>query len=86
MSKAVSLYSCDVMHRRHFPQSYRFDYKVFSLLLDIDTYKTDKSSSLLSFDRFNLFSVKTKDHGPRDGSDWREWINPILDKHNLSNA
>lgn len=86
MSSVVSLYSCNVMHRRHFPQSYRFDYKVFSLLLDIDHYQQDKSSSLLSYNRFNLFSVYTKDHGPRDGSDWRTWIDNVLDDHNLSNA
>ena len=80
MNSAVSLYTCDVMHRRHFPQSYRFDYKVFSLLLDIDEYKKDKSSALLSFDSFNLFSIYTKDHGPRDGTEWRVWIDSILDK------
>ena len=86
MNPAVSLYTCDVMHCRHFPQSYRFDYKVFSLLLDIDRYKSDKSSSILSYDRFNIFSVHSKDHGPRDGSDWRVWIDTVLDNHNLSNA
>ncbi|MEH6455959.1 MAG: DUF1365 domain-containing protein [Cocleimonas sp.] len=86
MSSAVSLYSCKVMHRRHFPQSYRFDYKVFSLMLDIDHYQQDKSSSLLSYNRFNLFSIYTKDHGPRDGSDWRIWIDNVLDDRCLSNA
>ena len=86
MNNAVSLYTCDVMHRRHFPQNYRFDYKVFSLLLDIDQYQEDKSSSILSFNTFNLFSVFTKDHGARDGSDWRLWVNEILDKQNLEKA
>ena len=86
MSSGISLYSCDVMHRRNFPQVYRFDYKVFSFLLDIDTYKKDNPSSILSFDCFNLFSIYTKDHGPQDGSEWRPWINSILDKQNLSNA
>lgn len=86
MNSAVSLYTCDVMHRRHFPQSYHFDYKVFSLLLDIDKYQQDKSSSILSFNRFNLFSVSTKDHGARDGSDWRAWVDNILNLHNLNKA
>ena len=86
MNTAISLYTSTVMHRRHFPQNYRFDYKVFSLLLDIDKYKADKSSAILSFDRFNIFSVSTKDHGPRDDTEWRSWINAILDKNNLSNA
>ena len=86
MNQAVSLYSCDVMHRRHFPQKYHFDYKVFSLLIDIDSYAEDNTSSVLSFDRFNIFSVYTKDHGARDGSAWRTWIDSILDQHDLSKA
>ena len=86
MSSAVSLYACDVMHRRHFPQNYRFDYKVFSFLIDIDEVKGNKVNPLLSIDRFNLYSVYTKDHGPRDGTDWRTWIDSVLDQRNLSNA
>lgn len=86
MNSAISLYKCDVMHRRNFPQSYRFDYRVFSLLLDIDIYRNDKSSSILSYDLFNLFSIHTKDHGPRDGSDWRTWIEAELEKKQLSKA
>lgn len=86
MSNALSLYTSDVMHRRHFPQSYRFDYKVFSFLLDIDEIGSEKLNPLISINRFNLFSVYTKDHGARDGKAWRDWINPILDKEGLSNA
>jgi len=86
VNAAITSYTCDVMHRRHFPQQYRFDYKVFSLLLDIDKYQDDKSSSLLSFNTFNMFSVYTKDHGPRDGSDWRAWIESILDRQQLIKA
>ena len=86
MSNAVALYTCDVMHSRQFPQNYRFDYKVFSLLLDIDTYQNDKSSAILSFNRFNLFSVFTKDHASRDGTQWRTWADKILDENDLSKA
>ena len=74
------------MHRRHFPKSYRFDYKVFSLLLDIDHYQQDESSKLLSFNRWNMFSIFTKDHGARDGSAWRPWVEAILNEHQLENA
>ena len=86
MSFGITLYHCEVMHRRNFPQNYRFDYKVFSFLLDIDTFKDENPSSILSFNRFNFFSIYTKDHGPRDGSQWRPWIDAILDEQNLSNA
>ncbi len=86
MSSAVSLYVCDVMHRRHFPQNYRFDYKVFSFLIDIDEVKENNVNPLLSINRFNLYSVYTKDHRSRDGTEWRTWIDSVLDQQNLSNA
>jgi len=86
MDTAISLYSCSVMHKKHFPQHYRFDYKVFSFLLDIDKYQASKCSKFVSFNRWNVFSVFNSDHGPRDGSTWRPWIESILDKENLSNA
>lgn len=85
MPNAISLYQSEVMHQRYFPQRYRFDYKVFNFLIDIDD-QNDKSSAILSFDRFNIFSVYTKDHGPRDGNNWRDWIDNILDQEQLSNA
>ena len=86
MNNPISLYECEVMHRRHFPQQYKFDYKVFSLLLDIDEYKNQNVSSILSINRFNIFSIYTKDHASRDGTEWRQWINCILEKEKLTNA
>jgi hypothetical protein len=86
MSSVLSLYVSDVMHRRRFPQDYRFDYKVFSFLIDIDQIKEGSKTPLISFNRFNIFSIYTKDHGSRDGTDWRVWINSVLDKESLSKA
>jgi len=86
MNTPISLFKCDVMHRRYFPQQYRFNYKVFSFLLDIDHYQNTKSSPLISFNRWNIFSIFNKDHGARDGSEWRLWIESILEKQQLSNA
>ena len=83
---AFSLYVSTVMHRRHFPQSYKFTYQVFSLLLDIDRLEEHKEYRFLSHNRFNLFSIQNRDHGARDGSAWRPWINNLLDKESLENA
>jgi hypothetical protein len=75
------------MHRRNFPQKYRFDYRVFSFLVDIDQLdEAIKKSPLLSLNRLNLYSIYTKDHGARDGSDWRSWINAMLDQAGISRA
>ena len=86
MESPIDLYTCDVMHRRYFPQKYRFKYKVFSFLLDIDRCQHHKVSPILSFNRFNVFSICTKDHGARDGTEWRTWIDSVLDQHDLSNG
>lgn len=88
MSAPISLYVSDVMHRRNFPQNYRFDYKVFSFLIDVDQIE-DKSKTLnplVSHNRFNLFSIYTIDHGARSATTWREWIDSVLDKHDLDQA
>lgn len=73
------LYFTRVMHRRMGTPAYRFSYPVFSLLLDIDRLD-DVSNRLrgLSVDRWNLLSVRRRDHGARDGSDWRPWVEARL--------
>lgn len=80
MSQSIYMYTSDVMHRRNFPQRYRFDYRVASLLIDIDHIdEAVKASPFLSLNRFNLYSIYTKDHGYRDGREWRSWIDAKLD-------
>ena len=74
MSDAAALYVSTVMHQRFFPVQYRFTYRVFSLLLDIDRLAELTQNPLLAVNRFNLFSVYTRDHGARDGSAWRPWV------------
>jgi len=65
------------MHRRLFPVQYRFVYRVFSLLLDLDALE-QTGTRWLSIGRFNLFSFYPADHGPRDGSPLRPWIDRVL--------
>ncbi|MGD2083702.1 MAG: DUF1365 domain-containing protein [Chromatiales bacterium] len=76
------LYLSRVMHRRMFPVEYRFDYPVFSLLLDIDRLE-DKGPRLLSVNRFNLLAFHEADHGPRDGSALRPWADTLLARHGI---
>jgi DUF1365 family protein len=65
----------DVMHRRLFPVHYRFVYRVFSLLLDIDRVDAvARHCRLFSHNRFNLFSFHDRDHGSRDGRALRPWL------------
>ena len=82
-----ALYLGRVMHLRRFPQRYRFEHRVFSLLLDIDTIAGIAGRlRLLSYRRFNLVSFHPEDHGPRDGSSLRAWAERLLAAHGVALA
>jgi DUF1365 family protein len=71
------IYFTQVMHRRLFPVQYRFSYRVFSLLLDLDAL--DQVPPLLRIgEGFGLLHFSAKDHGPRDGSALRPWADRLL--------
>lgn len=63
-SKSVAtLYSGTVMHARLQPFGHRFEYKVFSLLLDIDRLEeANKASQLFSINKRNVASFYEADH------------------------
>ena len=74
-----ALYLGEVMHQRLRQQSYRFSYRVFSLYLDLDELPAlPRRLRFFSHNRFNLFSVHDRDHGPRDGSALRSWLERLL--------
>ncbi|MBY8977547.1 DUF1365 domain-containing protein [Rhodobacteraceae bacterium NNCM2] len=76
---APCLYEGEVMHMRLTPFRHQFRYRVFSMLLDIDRLEeTCAGLRLLSLDRFNLLSFRRRDHGPRDGSALRPWVEAEL--------
>lgn len=67
------------MHMRLLPKRHRFRHRVFSVLLDIDLMEeTLGRLRLLRFDRFGLMSVHRRDHGARDGSALRPWVDAQL--------
>jgi DUF1365 family protein len=83
---AHQIYFTRVMHRRLFPVQYRFEYRVFSLLLDIDRLH-DVPRQLAVGPRQGLargllhprlFRFDPRDHGPRDGSPLRPWAERLL--------
>ncbi|HET9680210.1 MAG TPA: DUF1365 domain-containing protein [Gammaproteobacteria bacterium] len=77
---AHSLYSTRVMHRRFGAKSYRFVYRTFCLLLDIDAL--DALPRFLSRNRFNLFSFYDRDHGARQHDiSLRQWTQNLLAEH-----
>jgi len=83
----ADLYVSEVMHRRSRPKAYEFVYRVFNILLDIDDIPdTASRRRLFSHNGFNLFSFYDGDHGPRDGTPLRPWIERQLADAGLAEA
>ncbi|MFZ2869167.1 DUF1365 domain-containing protein [Zavarzinia sp.] len=69
------LYPGRVFHGRLRPLRHAFSYRVFSVLLDIDRMaETSRPTRLFSANRFNVISFHDRDHGARDGSPLRPWV------------
>ena len=69
------LYRGEVVHRRFNPLRHELRYKVFNLFADIDGLdEIAGQCRLFSHNRFNLFSVMDRNHGPGDGTPIREHV------------
>jgi hypothetical protein len=82
-----AIYLGQVMHHRIKPVRHRFVYRVFSLLLDLDRLaELDRDLRVFSVNRANLVSFFERDHGARDGSPLRPWVDARLREHGLEAA
>ena len=71
----AALYVGDVMHARLKPIGHRFSYRVMSLLIDLDRLTdADRLSPLFGVNRAALYSFHEVDHGQRDGSSLRAYV------------
>lgn len=73
------LYAVRVMHRRRVAPLYRFVYRLFYLLLDVD--RLDELASRLWFfshNRFNLLSLHDRDYGRGEARPLRAWAEQVL--------
>jgi DUF1365 family protein len=74
-----ALYSATVMHRRRVAPFYRFVYRIFYLLLDIDRIdELDRSLRWFSRNRFNLLSFRDRDYGRGENDGLRAWATGVL--------
>ena len=72
-------YRGTVTHTRLLPFRHQFAYRVFSALFDLDTVQQQSRKSwLFSHNRWNILAFFDRDHGARDGSSPRAWIDGIL--------
>ncbi len=72
---AAVLYFGEVMHARLKPIGHRFNYRVMSLLIDLDRLDdADRQSPLFGVNRAALYSFNEADHGDRDRSSLRAYV------------
>ncbi|MDJ0895105.1 MAG: DUF1365 domain-containing protein [Alphaproteobacteria bacterium] len=81
------LYQGEVMHKRLRPARHRFRYRVFSMFLDIDALpELDRAHRWFHYNRAGWLSFHDRDHGPRDGTPLRPWIERRLADAGLAEA
>jgi uncharacterized protein len=81
---AAVLYFGDVMHARLKPVGHRFNYRVMSLLIDLDRLDAaDRQSRLFGVNRAALYSFNEADHGERDGSSLRLYAQRRAAEHGI---
>jgi DUF1365 family protein len=81
------VYSGSVMHQRLRDRQYRFQYRVFSLLLDIDRIDEAVAASwMISRNRFNLLGFHDRDHLPAGASSLRAWAEDVLSTAGINGA
>jgi DUF1365 family protein len=72
---AAALYFGAVMHARLKPIGHRFNYRVMNLLIDLDRLEdADRQSPLFGVNRAALYSFNEADHGGRDRSSLRVYV------------
>ena len=81
------LYFGRVMHRRLRPVPHQFQYGVWCVLGNLEELPSLAARLwLFSFNRPNVFSFFEKDHGPRDGTPLRPWIDRHLSAVGIDTA
>ncbi|MEC9406612.1 MAG: DUF1365 domain-containing protein [Pseudomonadota bacterium] len=80
----AALYSMRVMHKRHVPPFYRFVYRLFYLLVDIDQIATvAREHRLFSYNRWNLLAFFDRDHGSHEQRRLRPWVEATVARHGV---
>ena len=78
------IYNGEVSHKRFKPVRHFLKYKTFSLFIDLDEINLlDKTISIFSHNKFNVFSFHDNDHGNRDGGCLKDWVLMNIKKFNI---
>lgn len=78
------LYMGRTTHLRTAPREHRFSYGVFQILVDVDQLaEAFAGLKTIRHGRLGLFSFAERDHGARDGSSLRPWVEATLNQAGL---
>ncbi len=72
-----------VMHERHAVAGNRFVYPVAFLRIPLSCMESLRTP-LLGIERAGVFSLRSEDHGARDGSPLLPWVRSVLAEHGLA--
>ena len=76
---APRIFVGEVMHMRLKPVRHLFRHRMIALWLDIDRLaETAANRRFFGYNRFSLFGFYDADHGPRDGTPLRPWVEARL--------
>lgn len=82
----VGLVTAKVGHARLWPKKNSFLYRIFYVKIPIQKEPYANKPALISFDRFNIFAIFTKDHGAKKtGTTWYDYIHEQLASVNFPN-
>lgn len=80
-----AIYAGRIGHVRHVAPQRHFNYRIWMLAIDLDDIDGfAKRSRLFRHNRSGLVSLQDRDHGPRDGSKLRPWVEDALAENGLS--
>jgi DUF1365 family protein len=86
-NEAAALYFGEVMHARLKPMGHRFSYRVMSLLIDLDRLDdADRLSPLFAVNRSALYGFHESDHGRRNGTSLRAYVQARAAEHGIDLA
>jgi uncharacterized protein len=73
------------MHERLVPVRNRFRYPVFFIQVPLSALDALRGP-LFSLDAWNMFSLRRRDYGPRDGGDLEKWLRALLQREGLGHV
>ena len=71
------------MHQRLIPRKNAFKYDVYYLGIPLSQIESNTIGETLNLNRFGLHSFYEKDHGYRDGSSLKAWLNDMFDAYKI---